>query len=198
MSASSKKQLHKEQKAAKMTERQLQEQKEAKKIKIMTVGFTAVLALILVVAIIFSVVQFVNNSGIREKNTVAATIGETELSNAQLNYYYVDAVYEFANTYGAYAAMFGLDMTKPLDEQVINEETGATWADDFTETALTNAQATYALVNAAKAEGYELTEEDKATISNTISQMELYATLYGYASADDYIKAYSENCFLSI
>ena len=190
MSASSKKKLHKEQKAAMMTDRQLQEQKEAKKLKIMTIGFTAVLALILVVAIIFSVVQFVNNSGIREKNTVAATIGETELSNAQLNYYYVDAVYEFANTYGAYAAMFGLDLTKPLDEQVINEETGATWADDFTASALSNAQATYALVNAAKAEGYELTEEDKATISNTIAQMELYAALYGYASADDYIKAY--------
>ena len=100
MSASSKKKLHKEQVAAKMTERQLQEQKEAKKLKIMTAGFTAVLALILVVAIAFSVVQFISNSGIREKNTVAAVIGETELSNAQLNYYYVDAVNEFLKTYG--------------------------------------------------------------------------------------------------
>lgn len=190
MSASSKKQLHKEQKAAKMTERQLEEQKEAKKLKIMTAGFTAALALILVVAIVFSVVQFITNSGIREKNTVAAVIGETELSNAQLNYYYVDSVNEFVRTYGAYAAMFGLDLTKPLDEQVINEETGLTWADDFTSSALTNAKSTYALVNAAKAEGFELTEEDKASINNSISQMELSAIMSGYSKVDDYIKAY--------
>ena len=132
MSASSKKKLRNEQNASKMTERQLQEQKEAKKLKLMSVGFTVVLALILVISLVFGVKQFITTSGIREKNTVAATIGETELTNAQLNYYYVDAVNEFLRTYGAYAAMFGLDTGKPLDEQVVNEETGATWADDFT------------------------------------------------------------------
>ena len=145
MSASSKKKLRSELNSAKMTERQMKEQAEAKKLKIMTVSFTAVLALILVVAVVFAAVQFVSNSGIREKNTVAANIGGTELSNAQLNYYYVDAVYEFANNYGAYASMFGLDFSKPLDEQIINEETGATWADDFVTSAISNAQSTYAL-----------------------------------------------------
>ena len=189
MSASSKKKLHKEQIAAKMTERQIQEQKEAKQLKLMTMGFTAVLAVILVVAIVFASVQFVTNSGIREKNTVAATIGGTELSNAQLNYYYVDAVYEFANTYGSYATLFGLDLTKPLDEQVINEETGATWADDFTDSALANAQSTLALVNAAKAEGFALTEDQLKEIDNSISTIEMYAALYGYANGNDYIKA---------
>jgi parvulin-like peptidyl-prolyl isomerase len=173
-----------------MTERQLQEQKEAKKLKVMTTCFTAVLALILVVAIVFSVAQFITNSGIREKNTVAAVIGDTELSNAQLNYYYVDAVNEFLRTYGSYAAMFGLDLTKPLDEQVINEETGDTWADDFTNTALQNAKSTYALVNAAKAAGFELTEAEKASLDSSISQMELSALMAGYTKAEDYVKAY--------
>ena len=51
MSASSKKKLRNELNAAKMTERQLAEQAEAKKLKLMTVSFTAVLALILVVAV---------------------------------------------------------------------------------------------------------------------------------------------------
>ena len=190
MSASSKKKLRNEQNAAKMTERQLQEQQDAKKLKIMSISFTAVLAVILVVAILFSVTQFITNSGIREKNTVAATIGDTELSSAQLNYYYVDAVYEFANTYGAYAAMFGLDLTKPLEDQVINEETGATWADDFVTSAVENARATYALVNAANAAGFQLTEDEKASINNSISQMELSALMSGYTKADDYIKAY--------
>ena len=190
MSASSKKKLRNEQNAAKMTERQLKEQAEAKKLKLMTMSFTAALALILVVAITFAAFQFVNNSGIREKNTVAATIGGVELSNAQLNYYYVDAVYEFANTYGSYASLFGLDLTKPLNEQVINEETGATWADDFIASALSNAQATLALVNAANAEGFALTEAQLSEIENNIGTMELYAVLYGYSSADEYIQAY--------
>ena len=190
MSASSKKKLRNEQNAAKMTERQLQEQKEAKKLKLMSIGFSAVLALILAVSLVFGVKQFITTSGIREKNTVAATIGETELTNAQLNYYYVDAVNEFARTYGAYAAMFGLDLTKPLNEQVINEETGATWADDFVTSALENARATYALVDAAKAAGFELTEDEKASISNSISQMELSALMQGYTKGEDYIKAY--------
>ncbi len=190
MSASSKKKLRNELNAAKLTERQLQEQKEAKKLKIMTVSFTAVLAVILVVAIIFAAVQFVSNSGIREKNTVAATVCGTELSNAQLNYYYVDAVYEFANTYGAYAAMFGLDLTKPLDEQVVNEETGATWADDFVTNALANAKSTYALCADAEANGFALSEEELADIDNAMAQMDMQAILKGFNDADSYIKAY--------
>ncbi len=190
MSASSKKKLRNELNAAKMTERQLAEQKEAKKLKVMTISFTAVLALILVVAIAFASVQFVTTSGIREKNTVAVTIGDTELSNAQLNYYYVDAVYEFANTYGAYASMFGLDLTKPLNEQVVNEETGMTWADDFVTTAIANAQSTYALCAEAEVNGFTLTEEQLAQIENSISQFQLYATLYYNGDVDAYIRAY--------
>ena len=190
MSASSKKKLRNELNAAKMTERQLKEQEEAKKLKLLTVSFTAVLALILVVAVVFAAVQFVSNSGIREKNTVAANIGGTELSNAQLNYYYVDAVYDFANTYGAYLSMFGLDMTKPLDEQVSNEETGTTWADDFVSNAISNAQATYALCAEAEANGFALSEEELAEIENSISQLSLYATINGYADTDSYIQAY--------
>ena len=187
MSASRKKKAQSSLNAAKMTERQLQEQQEAKKLKVMTATFTAIIAVILVVVIAVSAIQFVSNSGIREKNTVAATIGETKLSNAQLNYFYVDAVSQFVDTYGSYASLFGLDVTKPLDEQVTNAETGATWADDFAATALENAKATYALVNAAKAAGYELSDAEKATIESTISTLELYAAANG-VSTDAYIR----------
>ena len=190
MSASRKKMAQNSQYAAKMTERQLQEQKEAKQLKVMTAAFTAIVAVILVVVIAFSVTQFISNSGIREKNTVAAVIGDTEVTSAQLNYFYIDAVNEFLNTYGSYASLFGLDLTKPLDQQVTNEETGATWADDFATSALETAKSTYALVNAAKAAGFELPEADKATIESNISTMELYANLYGYADAEGYIQAY--------
>lgn len=190
MSASSKKKLRNEQNAAKMTERQLKEQKEAKKLKLMTVSFTAVLALILVVAIAFASIQFVANTGIREKNTVALTVNGENLSNAQLNYYFVDAVYEYANTYGAYASMFGLDLTKPLGEQITNEETGATWADEFVVSAINNAKSTYALCAEAEAKGFTLSEAASTEIENAIASFETYAVINGFTNVDDYIKAY--------
>ena len=190
MSASSKKKLRSELNAAKLTERQLAEQKEAKKLKLLTMSFTAVLAVILVVAIAFASVQFVNNSGIMQKNTVAATIGDTKLSNAQLNYYYVDAAFEYANTYGAYASMFGLDFTKPLNQQVMSEEDGTTWADEFVTYAINNAKSTYAVCAEAEANGYTLSEEASAEIESTISTFEIYAGIYGYPNADKYVQAY--------
>jgi len=190
MSASSKKKLRNEQNAAKMTERQLAEQKEAKKLKIMTVSFTAVLALILVVAIGFAAVQFVNNSGIRQKNTIAATIGDTELSNVELNYYFVDAVFEFANNYGGYASMFGLDLYSPLSQQIVNEETGETWADDFTETAINNAKSTLAICAEAEANGFTLSEQELADIELGMAQLAASATQNGYSDADQMIQAY--------
>jgi len=189
MSASSKKKLRNEQEAAKMTERQLNEQKEAKQLKLYTTIFTVALAAIILVAVVTGVMQTITSSGVREKNTVALTVGERELSNAELNYYFIDAVNEFYNYYGSYAAMFGLDVTTPLDQQIVDKETGSTWADDFTQTAISNAQSTIALANEAKAAGYELPEDDAAAIENNIATMQTYAAIYGYANAEDYLKA---------
>ncbi len=189
MSASSKKKLRNEQEAAKMTERQLAEQKEAKKLKLYTTAFAVVLALIVVIALWTGISQTISNSGIREKNTVAVTIGEETLSNAELNYYFIDAVNEFYNYYGSYAATFGLDVTAPLNEQVTNEETGGTWADDFQTSAISNAQATVALAKEAEANGYALTEEELAEIEANLTSMETYAVLYGYEEGEDYLKA---------
>ncbi len=189
MSASSKKKLRKDQETAKLTEKQLTEQKEAKKLKAYTIAFVAVLAVMLVVAIVVGVNQTVSNSGIREKNTTALTVGEHTLSNAQLNYYFIDAVNNFYSSYGSYAAMFGLDTTKPLDQQVTNQETGATWADDFLSTAKTTAQSVYAMVDAAEAAGFTMPEASQQQIDLTVTNLSAYAAIYGYSDADSYLKA---------
>lgn len=189
MSASRKKNLSNELKEQKLTERQLHEQKEAKKLKIYTAVFTAVLAILLVLALVFGVSKFITNNGILEKNTVAVTIGDHELTNADLNYYYVDQINEFLNQYGSYASLFGLDLTLPLDEQISNLETGATWADDFIASAISAAKHNYAMADAAKAAGYELSEDEIASVDNNINSLVLYATLYGYADGESYLRA---------
>ena len=189
MSASSKKKLRKELNAAKMTERQLAEQKEAKKLKLLTISFVAVLALILVVAITFTAVKYFNNPAVRAKNTVAATIGDNKLNSVELNYYFVDYAYEYANNYGAYASMFGLDFTKALSAQVVNEETGATWADEFITGAIQNAKSVYAVCAEAEAQGYTLSQETTDQIDASMEDIKLSAQMQ-QMDVDAFIQAY--------
>ena len=189
MSASSKKKLRKEQEAAKLTEKQLSAQKEVKKTNLLTAAFVVVMAVILVIAVVVGVKQTITSHGILEKNTTALTVGDHEISNAELNYFYMDAVNNFYSNYGSYAAMFGLDTTLPLNEQVVDEETGLTWADDFLTSAKDNAAAIYAMADAAEAAGYTLSEEEIADIESQMSTMDLYATMYGYSNGEQYLKA---------
>ena len=154
MSASTKKKLRSAERAEKLTQKQLEEQKEAKKLKITTTVFVVAIALMLCFAIVITAVKTVENSGIRERNTVALTLNDHEISNAEMNYYYIDAINAFASQYGSYAALLGLDTTKPLNEQVLDATTGLTWADDFFNSAVENAKGVYALNDAANAAGF--------------------------------------------
>ena len=191
MSASSKKKLRKELNAAAMTEKQLQEQKETKKLRLYTGLFAAAIAVMILVVI----VSRVTSSGMLQRSTTALTVGGTKVSAAELNHYYIDSVNGFLEQSGEYVSLFGLDTTKPLDEQFYSETDELTWADYFLDQATTGAQNMYAVYNAAKAEGFTLSDEGKATIDATVENMEMTAVLRGFPSADSYIAAvYGKGC----
>ena len=197
MSASDKKRLRKEQAAAQLTERQLKEQAEAKKMKRLSIAFTAIMLVIALTAVSILGVRGINNSGIIDKNTVAAVMGDRELNSVQMNYYLSDIIREHYNqwytAYGENASMYmalsGLSTTLPLNEQVIDEETGETWADNFLQQALEKAKSDYALYDKAMAEDFKLSEEDESSLELTIEQLELYAMYYGYSNANQYLRA---------
>ena len=189
MSASSKKKLRKEQEAAKLTEKQQAAQQEAKKNRLYTSLFVVVMAVILVIAVAVGVKQTISTSGIREKNTTALTLGDHELNSVEMNYFFMDAVNNFYSSYGSYAAMFGLDATKPLNEQVVDEASGTTWADDFMNTAKESAASVYAMADAAKAAGFTLPEADQQNLDTQLSTLDAYAAMSGYANADQYLQA---------
>ncbi len=189
MSASSKKKLRKEAEAAKLTERQQAARAEAKKTKVYTIAFVAVMVLLLVVAIVVGVTRTIANSGLREKNTVAVTLGDHKVSNAELNYFFVDAVNQYYSSNGSYAAYFGLNVSAPLDQQVLDETTGETWADNFLNTAKNNARSVYALCDAAAEAGYTLPEAQAKNIETALLNVELYAAMYGYSDGESYLKA---------
>ena len=191
MSASSKKKLRKELNAAAMTEKQLQEQKETRKLRLYTAIFGAAIAVMILVVI----VSRIFGTGVVPRNTTALTVGETKVSAAELNHYYIDSVNNFLTQAGDMVSLFGLDTTKALDEQFYSEVDEKTWSDYFMDQATASAQNMYAVYNAAKAEGFTLSEDAKASIDSAVENMKLYATMYGFGSADSYISAmYGEGC----
>ena len=191
MSASSKKKLRNAEQLSQLTERQQAEQKEAKKLKVFSIAMVAALALMVVFAIGIVTSNAIKkaNMGKAERETVAVTIGDHEISAAEFNCFFVDAVSNFYSNYGSYASLFGLDVTKALDQQFYDEENKVTWADEFVNSAKENVKAVYGIVDEAAANGFTLTDDDKAAIDSQISNMATYAALYGYSNVDGYMQA---------
>ena len=188
MSASKKKKLRSEA-GEKLTERQLAEQKETKKVKLYSIAFVVVMVALIVVAIVVGVNRSINASGVHEKNTIAATVGDHSVSNAELSYYYIDYVNNYANTYGSYLSMFGIQPGVALDQQMFDEESGVTWADNFISQAASSAQSVYALADAAEAAGFTLPQEELDKLTLMENNLDSYATIYGYPNTDSFLKA---------
>ena len=197
MSASSKKKLRKELAAEMLTEKQRQEKKEAKKLKAMTVSFVAVMV---VIAIIFSVVLVdtgVNRSGYFQKKTIAATVNGKQFNSVQMNYYlndYIQNLYsqwksQYSTSLSVMLGFMGMDANKPLNEQMYDKDKGETWADYYLSQALEKAKSDYALYEKAMAEGFKLSEEEQQSLDSSLSMTELYAQLYGYKNADKFLQA---------
>ena len=195
MSASAKKKLRKEQNAAQLTEKQRKEQQEAKKLKLYTGIFLVAIAVVLVAGIVITGVNIYKNSGIVEKNTVAAVVNGEEINAVELSYYYTDMVSttysEWETSYGDSLSLFlgfmGLDTTLPLDEQSYSDE--LTWADYFVDMAVEKAKSDSVLCAAAEAEGYQMTEDEQLTLQDTLGWLDTYALLYGYNDTESYLRS---------
>ena len=197
MSASSKKKLRKEQKAVAMTDRQQREQKEAKSLKIYTIVFVTSIILIAAIGLGLLATNTVNNSGVIERNTLALTVNEHEISVAELNYFYLDSARTlYNNYYSQYEDMaslymqfgLGLNPAEALNKQVINSETGETWADYFVESAISDATYYYSIYDHAMANGYVLSDEKVDELESTMGYIDLSAQLQGYSNTETFLK----------
>ena len=200
MSASDKKKLRKEQNAVAMTEKQLQAQKEARKLKAYTISF--VVAMILVVAIVVGVIAAPFVAGVVSRNTHAVNIGNRQLTTAQLSYYYYDAINghysEFSNQYGQYADMYaqmmgGVVSTIPLDKQTYDKDKNITWADYFIDEAKRSAAWTYAMYDEAISKDFKLSKDTQEFLDNFEENMSMFASMYGFSSLKGYLRAFYGN-----
>ena len=183
MSSSKKKQLRKEQY---MTERQASAAQEQKKLKRYTLTFWVVIAV--VASIFVGAIVSAPLKNMIYKNTDAIKVGDHVLSSVDVNYFYIDAVSNYVNENSQYL-QFIMDPTKPLNEQILNKETGDTWADNFMMSAKNAIKSTYALYDMAVKNGHKLTEDEQKSIDSTLSTYELYAYYYGYKNVDAYLRA---------
>ena len=112
-------------------------------------------------------------------DTVVATIGEHTLTNSQLQVYYWMEVQNFLNTYGNYAAYFGMDYTQPLDTQRCSYDETLTWQQFFLQTALTNWNQVQAMNLMAKEAGVTASEENQAYLEGLDAYLEETAAGFG-------------------
>ncbi|MEG1790329.1 MAG: peptidylprolyl isomerase [Oscillospiraceae bacterium] len=209
MSASQDKRKRQEERETGIDRRSLAEKKEAEERRKSKIKWTFVSVL---VAILVAFVLIVN-SGLFYSVLPSVTIGDTGYTNGQYQYYYYNSYYTFCKNYESVLSLF-FDTQKPLNTQTfdptylamigepipesianLKEGETATWADYFRETALRGMVSTTALYEKAVAEGYVLSDEDKAAIDKEISAMPEYAKSYNYNSVKKYISAiYGRGC----
>lgn len=125
----------------------------------------------------------------KKADTIVATLGDATLTNSQLQIFYQMEVIDFINSYSYYLSYFGLDYTKPLDEQECMLQDGATWQQYFIERALETWQQYQALAMEAEENDYKLESELQEYLDGLDASMAQTATEQGFDSADAFLQS---------
>ena len=149
----------------------------------------AIIAVVVIVLIVAA--ALVINSNLFYTRTTAVQIGDTRYSPAEVNYFFKAS---FNRIYEEYYGYFGssissiVDSSKPLNTQPFSED--QTWADVVFERTKADMIQFTAYYDAAVKAGYTLNEEDQASVSSNLMQMQLYASSNGFSSVDGFLAAY--------
>ena len=121
-------------------------------------------------------------------DTVVATLGQAELTNAQLQVYYWIQVQEFMSSeYGYYAPYLGLDFTQPLDTQACMMEEGLTWQQYFLKQALSAWQSYQVMANEAEAVAFEMPQEHRDYLDGLPATIAENATAAGFETPEAFL-----------
>lgn len=121
---------------------------------------------------------------IANRDTVVATLGDTQLTNSTLQMYYWMDVYDFISNYDV--SSYGLDISKALDAQECGE-TG-TWQHYFLGGALTTWNYHQAMALAAEAEQTPLNAYYQRVLDNMEQELAQSAVDGGFESIDAMIQ----------
>ena len=162
----------------KMQRRQEEEKKAKKEKAIIKTG--CILAVVICVCI--AAWKFYDNY--QEKHGPYITVGSHEIQKAEFDYYYYSSLNSFASTYGSYLSYFGLDTSKPLDQQQYSDT--MTWDDYFQQQAVNQLKNVYALTDEANEKGFEY--DASSDYDDMVTSIKSYAQQQG-VSEDEYCKS---------
>ena len=198
-SSMSKAEIYREERKARIAKAAKQNAKSIEKRNTFTKLAKKVIAIVLVVAIVGGLAwKVVDGLGVIEKFATALEIGDTKISAAEYNYYYSSQHQQMAYYSQMYQSNYGYsvgyDTTVAPDEQDSTEKdengNAITWAESFKNSSVKYAQNIIAYYNEAIAAGYELSEDEKAEINETIENYREEA-----ASANYSLNAYLRESF---
>ena len=197
MSASQDKKRRQSERAEGVDKRSLAEREAAQKARKERRTWTIVTAIVVVAALVIVLL----NTNLLYRGTTAVTIGGEKYTNAEFQYYYYSELMSFQTDNAAIVGMlfdtstdlgkqdFDPDMAAALGmtlPESMGDGEGASWEDYFRAAALDNMREVTALYTAATAAGYTLSEDDAATIDETIASLETAADAYGWKDGDAY------------
>ena len=130
-----------------------------------------------------------DQQAIADADVVVATLGDAKLTNGQLQIYYQMEIIEFLNQYGYYLSYFGMDYTKPLDQQACPFVEGYTWQQYFLECALSSWQQAQVLATEAGKTDFVMDSEYQQQLDSVDTTMATSAAQSGFASAEAFLQA---------
>lgn len=154
---------------------------------------------VVVVLVIAAIV--VINSNLFYTGMAAVEIDGVEYTAAEVSYMYNSIYMSYVNDQTANAEAYGMDATTflsmmglntqlPLDEQTYPIDSSMTWHDHFLMQALDGLKELTAVGAAAKAAGFELSQEDKDTIDTDLANMKSYIEMLGvYGNFEQYVRS---------
>lgn len=124
----------------------------------------------------------------KKGDVVVATLGDAQLTNTQLQFYYWTAVYDFFGENYYYLSYMGLDYTKPLDEQACVYDQTMTWQQYFLQSALDAWHGNMAFVLLAKENNFQMPADSRKELDELPATLEAAAKQNGYDSVDQMVQ----------
>ena len=138
------------------------------------------------------IVALLLGSGLPYMST-AYTVGNEKFSASEVNYHYGSQFNSFANQYGSYASIFGLDISNgPVgleDQECYMMAEGGSWKDYFLDAAKNAMIQTVALKAYADEHGITVSDEEIADVASYFEGLEESVTAYGYSTVDQFFAA---------
>ena len=133
----------------------------------------------------------------KKSDVVVATTEGHELTNALLQTYYWQEVYDFLQNNYYYLSYLNMDYTQPLDQQACYFDNTLTWQQYFLKSAIETWQSNIAFADLAKENSFVMPEEYRTSLDSMESELEKQAAENGYANADAMVQeSYGAGCTL--